>query len=48
MEILRSGGGDNALRQAIGDSMGSKPLGHDFTQQMVAPQVVHFMSTTGG
>jgi cyclic pyranopterin phosphate synthase len=48
MSILRSGGDDLALRQAIVDSMGIKPFGHDFTQQMDAPQVVRFMSMTGG
>lgn len=37
-----------ALRQAIIDSMGIKPLGHDFTAQMLQPQVVRFMSMTGG
>jgi len=36
------------LRQAIMDSMGIKPFGHDFTHQMEAPQVVRFMSMTGG
>ncbi len=39
---------DAPLRQAIMDSMGIKPFGHDFTQQMDAPQVVRFMSMTGG
>ena len=48
MDVLRSGADDAALRQAIVDSMGIKPLGHDFTQQMDAPQVVRFMSMTGG
>jgi cyclic pyranopterin phosphate synthase len=41
-------GADAPLRQAIMDSMGIKPWGHDFTQQMDAPQVVRFMSMTGG
>lgn len=36
------------LRQAIVDSMGIKPLGHDFNAQMLQPQVVRFMSMTGG
>lgn len=36
------------LRQAIVDSMGIKPLGHDFSAQMAQPQVVRFMSMTGG
>ena len=39
---------DAPLRQAIMDSMGIKPYGHDFTQQMDTPQVVRFMSMTGG
>lgn len=48
MEILRSGADDQALRQAIMDSMGIKPFGHDFSHQMETPQVVRFMSMTGG
>jgi cyclic pyranopterin phosphate synthase len=49
MPILREHPGENApLRQAIIDSMGIKPYGHDFTQQMESPQVVRFMSMTGG
>ena len=48
MQVLRSGADDVALRQAIIDSMGIKPFGHDFTAQMDAPQVVRFMSMTGG
>ena len=48
MQVLRSGADDSALRQAIVDSMGIKPWGHDFTQQMDSPQVVRFMSMTGG
>ncbi|KAF4533714.1 hypothetical protein B566_EDAN005763 [Ephemera danica] len=49
MPILRGFPGQDApLRQAIMDSMGIKPFGHDFTQQMDAPQVVRFMSMTGG
>ncbi|WP_303783887.1 GTP 3',8-cyclase MoaA [Azovibrio restrictus] len=39
---------DAAVRQAIMDSMGLKPKAHDFTQQMEVPQVVRFMSMTGG
>lgn len=39
---------DLALRQSIIDSMGIKPYGHDFTQQLDTPQVVRFMSMTGG
>ena len=48
LQVLRSTQGENDLRQAIVDSMGIKPFGHDFTQQMDAPQVVRFMSMTGG
>ena len=49
LPILRQYPGDSdRLRQAIIDSMGIKPFGHDFTQQMDAPQVVRFMSMTGG
>ncbi|MBS1188972.1 MAG: moaA [Rhodocyclaceae bacterium] len=36
------------LRQAIIGSLGIKPFGHDFSHQMEAPQVVRFMSMTGG
>lgn len=49
LPILREFPGEDApLRQAIIASMGIKPFGHDFTQQMDAPQVVRFMSMTGG
>ena len=48
LPILRADNSDDGLRQAIIDSMGIKPFGHDFTQQMDAPQVVRFMSMTGG
>ena len=49
LPVLRQYPGEDApLRQAIMDSMGIKPWGHDFTQQMDAPQVVRFMSMTGG
>jgi cyclic pyranopterin phosphate synthase len=48
LPVLRTEGGDDGVRQAIIDSMGIKPYGHDFTQQMDAPQVVRFMSMTGG
>jgi cyclic pyranopterin phosphate synthase len=49
LPVLRQHPGEEApLRQAIMDSMGIKPWGHDFTQQMDAPQVVRFMSMTGG
>lgn len=39
---------DEPVLAAIHHSMGIKPLGHDFTNQMNAPQVVRFMSMTGG
>ncbi|HRE17826.1 MAG TPA: GTP 3',8-cyclase MoaA [Rhodocyclaceae bacterium] len=49
LPILRDASANpQALRQAIVDSMGIKPLGHDFTAQMAQPQVVRFMSMTGG
>ncbi len=48
LPLMREGADESALRQAIIDSMGIKPFGHDFTQQMDAPQVVRFMSMTGG
>ena len=49
LPVLRQHPGEEApLRQAIMDSMGIKPWGHDFTKQMDSPQVVRFMSMTGG
>ncbi|MBK7675999.1 MAG: GTP 3',8-cyclase MoaA, partial [Candidatus Accumulibacter sp.] len=39
---------DVHLRAAIVDGMGIKARGHDFSSQMAAPQVLRFMSTTGG
>lgn len=39
---------DAALRAAIVRSMGIKAKGHDFGNQMAAPQVIRFMSMTGG
>jgi len=48
LPVLRAGNDDAAVRQAIVDSMGIKPFGHDFTQQMDTPHVVRFMSMTGG
>ena len=48
LPVLRSGCEEETLRQAISDSMGIKPFGHDFTEQMQRPQVVRFMSMTGG
>lgn len=49
MPLLRGHPGDDApLRQAIITSMGIKPKGHDFNEQMQNPKVVRFMSMTGG
>lgn len=49
LPVLRAHPDDaEPVRQAIMDSMGIKPYGHDFTHQMEAPQVVRFMSMTGG
>ena len=48
LPVLRGGGDQDALRQAIIKSMGIKPFGHDFSEQMTKPQVVRFMSMTGG
>ena len=49
LPVLRDHPGqDVPLREAIVASMGIKPFGHDFTQQMESPQVVRFMSMTGG
>ena len=48
LPVMRANGDEAALRQAIIESMGIKPFGHDFTQQMNNPQVVRFMSMTGG
>jgi len=39
---------DEPARQAILRTLGMKALGHDFTRQLDAPQVVRFMSATGG
>ena len=48
LPALRASSDNEGLRQAIIDSMGIKPYGHDFTAQMNSPQVVRFMSMTGG
>jgi len=48
MPILRSGQDDQALRQAIIDSMQIKPKGHDFDIRRAQPSVIRFMSMTGG
>jgi len=39
---------DGALLQAIRQSMGIKPKGHDFDVRKPTPAVVRFMSLTGG
>lgn len=39
---------DLPVRQAIMVGMGMKAKAHDFTEQMESPQVVRFMSMTGG
>lgn len=39
---------DRQLRAAIVQAMGFKAKGHDFSRQMDEPQVVRFMSMTGG
>ena len=49
MPILRAHPNDDeALINAIVDSMKIKPKGHDFDLQRAAPAVVRFMSHTGG
>jgi cyclic pyranopterin phosphate synthase len=51
LPVLRSeaaGDRDTALLDAIRQSMGIKPKGHDFDVRKPAPAVVRFMSLTGG
>lgn len=49
LPLLRAHRTDDApLRAAIVRSMGIKAQAHDFSNQMDAPQVVRFMSMTGG
>lgn len=48
LPALRAGNDDGPMRQEIISSMGIKPYGHDFTHQMDTPQVIRFMSMTGG
>jgi cyclic pyranopterin phosphate synthase len=49
MPALREHPDDDApLRAAIAQCIGIKPEAHDFTHQIDAPQVVRFMSMTGG
>jgi cyclic pyranopterin phosphate synthase len=48
LPILRAGDDDAPVRQAIVDTMGIKPRGHDFNLFQDKPKVVRFMSVTGG
>jgi len=49
LPLLRAHPADDALvRAAIAQSMGFKARGHDFGQRLDAPQLVRFMSVTGG
>jgi cyclic pyranopterin phosphate synthase len=49
LPLLRANPGDETpLKQAIMHTMGIKAKGHDFSEQMNSPQVVRFMSMTGG
>ena len=49
LPLLRAHPEDDApIRAAIAGSLANKPAGHDFTQQMEQPQVIRFMSMTGG
>ncbi|HNH23501.1 MAG TPA: GTP 3',8-cyclase MoaA, partial [Accumulibacter sp.] len=49
LPVLRqSSADDGTLRAAIIDALGIKVRGHDFTQEMARPQLVRFMSMTGG
>lgn len=48
MPLLRGGDGDTAVQTAIRIALGIKPDRHHFGEQMLRPQVVRFMSATGG
>ncbi len=49
LPLLRAHPTDDApLLAAIARTLGLKPRGHDFGQQMNSPQVMRFMSMTGG
>jgi len=49
LPLLRQQPDDDApLRAAIVEALGIKVRGHDFAQQMARPQVLRFMSMTGG
>ena len=47
--VLRGGGGEAALEQAIRAALWAKPAGHDFhIERAAAPAVARHMSVTGG
>ncbi|MBN9559389.1 MAG: GTP 3',8-cyclase MoaA [Alphaproteobacteria bacterium] len=48
--VMRSGGSDDALEQAIVEAIGRKPKGHDFIidRRQDRPAVARHMSVTGG
>jgi cyclic pyranopterin phosphate synthase len=48
--VMRSGGSDDALEQAILEAIGRKPKGHDFIidRRQDRPSVARHMSVTGG
>ena len=48
--VMRSGAGDDGIRDAIREAISRKPRGHDFdySRQTVAGQVGRHMSVTGG
>lgn len=49
LHVLRDHPGDRRrLSGTIVKAMGFKPRGHDFGRQMTTPQIVRFMSMTGG
>ncbi|MEW6313413.1 MAG: GTP 3',8-cyclase MoaA [Pseudomonadota bacterium] len=45
---LRTGVDDTPLKQALMQAMNIKPQGHDFDVRTAKPQVMRFMSVTGG
>lgn len=49
LPVMRDHPGDHrGLKGTIVEAMGLKPQGHDFARQVGAPQIVRFMSMTGG
>ncbi|WP_424192000.1 GTP 3',8-cyclase MoaA [Ampullimonas aquatilis] len=48
LSIMRNGGNDEDIRKVIVECMGIKPHSHDFSSQMEVPQVLRYMSMTGG